>query len=93
MHRPLRAGALTWPTAPGRSSWPSPPRRTSTELRFFDGSLTLHLSHDRPADPAHAANWLPAPAGDFRPMPRLYTPGVAVLDGRYEIPVIERVEG
>ncbi|MEW1626157.1 DUF1254 domain-containing protein [Streptomyces sp. NPDC089173] len=67
--------------------------RTSGLVHADDGSLTLHLSHDRPADLAHAANWLPAPAGDFRPMLRMYTPGAAVLDGSYEIPVIERVEG
>ncbi|MET9090827.1 DUF1254 domain-containing protein [Streptomyces cyaneofuscatus] len=67
--------------------------RTPGLVHADDGSLTLYLSHDRPADPARAANWLPAPAGDFRPMLRLYTPGAAVLDGGYEIPAVERVEG
>ncbi|MEU0161061.1 DUF1254 domain-containing protein [Streptomyces sp. NPDC006261] len=64
--------------------------RTPGLVHADDGSLTLYLSHDRPADRARAANWLPAPAGDFRPMLRLYTPGAAVLDGSYEIPAIER---
>lgn len=64
--------------------------RTPGLVHADDGSLTLYLSHDRPADPARAANWLPAPAGDFRPMLRLYTPGAAVLDGSYEIPAVER---
>ncbi|WP_371792392.1 DUF1254 domain-containing protein [Streptomyces sp. NBC_01471] len=53
-----------------------------------DGSLTLHIQKDRPTDPAEAANWLPAPEGDFRPMLRLYTPEQTVLDGSYEIPRI-----
>lgn len=54
-----------------------------------DGSLTIHLRKDRPSDPAQAANWLPAPDGDFRPVIRLYTPEQAVLDGTYEIPLIQ----
>jgi hypothetical protein len=53
-----------------------------------DGSLTIHLRKDRPSDTAEAANWLPAPDGDFRPVIRLYTPEQAVLDGTYEIPPI-----
>ncbi|MER5862290.1 DUF1254 domain-containing protein [Kitasatospora sp. NPDC002040] len=53
-----------------------------------DGSLTLVLRHERPEDPAEAANWLPTPAGEFRPMIRLYQPGAAVLDGTYRLPQI-----
>ncbi|WP_328317250.1 DUF1254 domain-containing protein [Streptomyces sp. NBC_00388] len=53
-----------------------------------DGSLTVHIQKDRPTDAAEAANWLPAPEGDFRPMLRLYTPEQSVLDGSYEIPRI-----
>ncbi|WP_327678256.1 DUF1254 domain-containing protein [Kitasatospora sp. NBC_00458] len=55
-----------------------------------DGSLTLHLRHDRPADPDEAANWLPTPAGGFRPMIRLYQPRPAALDGTYRLPPIRR---
>ncbi|MEU3396458.1 DUF1254 domain-containing protein [Streptomyces filamentosus] len=53
-----------------------------------DGSLTVVIQRERPEDPAEAANWLPAPAGDFRPMIRLYTPGPSVLDGTYRLPPI-----
>ena len=56
-----------------------------------DGSLTLHLRRERPADPAAAANWLPTPEGGFRPMIRLYQPRQAVLDGTYRLPPIEPV--
>ncbi|MER7723601.1 DUF1254 domain-containing protein [Streptomyces sp. NPDC096323] len=55
-----------------------------------DGSLTIHISRDRPADPAAAANWLPAPEGNFRPGFRLYMPKPPILDGQYELPVIRR---
>ncbi|WP_308409598.1 DUF1254 domain-containing protein [Streptomyces sp. A3M-1-3] len=59
-------------------------------LRYAaDGSLTLVLQRDRPTDPDEAANWLPTPAGDFRPMVRLYTPREEVLDGTYRLPPIE----
>ncbi|MFD0279885.1 DUF1254 domain-containing protein [Kitasatospora sp. NPDC127111] len=55
-----------------------------------DGSLTLRLQHDRPADPAGAANWLPTPEGGFRPVIRLYQPKPTALDGSYRVPPIER---
>ncbi|MFF2328940.1 MULTISPECIES: DUF1214 domain-containing protein [unclassified Streptomyces] len=55
-----------------------------------DGALTIHLRRERPADPAAAANWLPTPDGDFRPVLRLYEPGPEILDGTYEIPAVER---
>jgi len=54
-----------------------------------DGSLTLLLQHERPADPAGAANWLPTPQGEFRPIIRLYQPRPEVLDGTYRLPPIQ----
>ena len=38
----------------------------------------------------NAANWLPAPAGAFRPILRMYEPGPAVLDQTYTVPPITR---
>ncbi|MEV6979421.1 DUF1254 domain-containing protein [Kitasatospora sp. NPDC093806] len=64
--------------------------RTPGLVHGPDGSLTLHLCRTRPADPAEAANWLPTPAGRFRPMIRLYQPGPAALDGGYRLPPIRR---
>jgi len=55
-----------------------------------DGSLIITISHTQPADGIARANWLPAPAGDFRPVLRMYEPGPAVLDGSYQIPAITR---
>lgn len=53
-----------------------------------DGSLTLHLQPEQPADPAAAANWLPTPTGRFRPILRMYQPRPAVFDGTYTLPPI-----
>ncbi|MEV8564464.1 DUF1254 domain-containing protein [Streptomyces sp. NPDC051322] len=63
--------------------------RTSGLVHGADGSLTVYIQRERPEDPAEAANWLPAPAGAFRPLLRLYTPRQEVLDGTYRIPPIE----
>jgi hypothetical protein len=53
-----------------------------------DGSLTIVIQHDQPAD---TRNWLPAPAAPFRPLLRLYQPQAAVLDRTYQIPPITKV--
>ncbi|WP_460752644.1 DUF1254 domain-containing protein [Myceligenerans cantabricum] len=53
-----------------------------------DGALTITIGHERPSDPQAAANWLPSPAGEFRPVLRMYEPHPAVLDGGYVLPPI-----
>ena len=45
---------------------------------------------DEPAADDRRANWLPTPAGGFRPILRMYEPEAAVFDGRYELPPILR---
>jgi hypothetical protein len=57
-----------------------------------DGGLTITISHERPTDATAAANWLPAPAGDFRPVLRMYEPRPEVLSGGYPVPAIIRVD-
>ena len=52
-----------------------------------DGSLTIVIQHEKPAD---TSNWLPAPAAPFRPIMRLYQPQAAVLEGAYTIPPITK---
>ena len=44
--------------------------------------------HDEPSEPDERANWLPAPAGTFRPVLRMYEPDDAVFDGGYKLPPI-----
>jgi hypothetical protein len=53
-----------------------------------DGSLTIFMQRHEPQRPQERANWLPTPPGDFRPLLRMYEPGEAVFDGRYELPPI-----
>ncbi|MEU9064657.1 DUF1254 domain-containing protein [Streptomyces sp. NPDC048430] len=65
--------------------------RTPGLVHGGDGSLTLRLSADPPADAAGAANWLPLPAGGFRPVLRLHLPGQAILDGSYVVPALQRL--
>ncbi len=55
-----------------------------------DGSLTIFLQTEPPATPEERANWLPAPAGDFRPILRMYEPRPSVFDGGYQLPPITR---
>jgi hypothetical protein len=55
-----------------------------------DGSLTIYMQHDEPSDPHRRANWLPTPAGTFRPILRMYEPEESVFDGNYELPPITR---
>jgi hypothetical protein len=55
-----------------------------------DGSITITMSAASPG-PEREANWLPAPAGTFRPILRMYQPRADVLDGTYRLPAIVRV--
>jgi hypothetical protein len=55
-----------------------------------DGSLDLYFSHQKPAK-APQANWLPAPAGEFILMMRLYWPkekNPSILDGTWKPPAV-----
>lgn len=56
-----------------------------------DGSLELWLQHESPG-PEREANWLPAPAGGFTLILRIYWPKDELLDGRWLPPPIVRVD-
>lgn len=55
-----------------------------------NGSLTLVLSSEEPADAAGKANWLPAPNDQFALILRAYVPTAPILDGRYKLPDVKR---
>lgn len=55
-----------------------------------DGSLTLWLQHQRPADTDK--NWLPVPAGRFMLVFRLYEPQPRVLGDDYMLPRLEKLD-
>lgn len=64
--------------------------RTPGLVTAADGSITITMSHASPG-PGREANWLPAPAGKFRPILRMYQPRQAVLDRSYKLPPIRRI--
>lgn len=55
-----------------------------------DGSLDIYFQHESPG-PGKESNWLPAPAGPFRVVMRMYQPHEAVLDGSYILPPIRKL--
>jgi len=54
--------------------------------RNADGSIDVAIQHDAP--PGDQTNWLPAPAGPFVVMLRMYWPLASGIDGSYRIPAI-----
>jgi hypothetical protein len=65
-------------------------RPDTAGLRYgADGSLTLHLQATRPAG-EDAANWLPAPAGNFFVTLRTYLPDEAIVSGAWFPEAIKR---
>jgi hypothetical protein len=58
-----------------------------------DGSVDLYLQKDSPGADKES-NWLPAPAGTFILMLRLYWPdeeAPSILDGSWVIPPVKRI--
>jgi hypothetical protein len=55
-----------------------------------DGSLTIYVQADAPADPVQRANWLPAPSGEFSLYVRAYWPKAAVMDGSWTPPPVNK---
>lgn len=54
-----------------------------------DGSITIPISHSKPKGDS-SANWLPAPAGDFYVILRLYQPSDAILSGKWALPQLDK---
>jgi hypothetical protein len=64
--------------------------RTPGLHRDADGSVTIFMQADSPG-PDKESNWLPTPAGAFRPIIRMYQPKKPILDGTYELPAVRRI--
>ncbi len=60
--------------------------------RDKDGGLTLYMQYASPG-PGKQTNWLPAPAGPFTMVLRLYGPKPGAYDGTWKRPEVQRVEG
>ena len=59
-----------------------------------DGSVDLFIQHDSPGKDKEA-NWLPAPAGQFVLMLRMYRPKEqppSIVDGTWKIPPVKQVQ-
>jgi hypothetical protein len=77
---------------------PNPLNRYTLSSRFKfnynkDGSLDLYIQKDSPGKDKEA-NWLPAPAGTFILMLRLYWPREkppSIIDGTWKPPAVKRV--
>ena len=54
-----------------------------------DGSVDILLQPQAPSGPAQ--NWLPTPTGRFKLMLRAYLPGVAIVNGNYDVPPVVEV--
>jgi hypothetical protein len=52
-----------------------------------DGSLTIYVQHGKPAGDK-AANWLPAPKGDFELFIRAYSPKAEIMDNSWSPPPV-----
>jgi len=89
--------SITMYTLPQRLLSPNPINRYSIGdrtpgLRYgADGSLEIVLQAENPG-PAKASNWLPAPAGPFFFVARLYGPKQAVLSGAWKLPALLEVK-
>jgi hypothetical protein len=55
-----------------------------------DGSLTIHLRHQKPGGD-FAENWLPAPKGPFYVVIRAYNAGPEIFNGSWVPPLIKKV--
>ncbi len=64
--------------------------RTPGIVPDADGGFTITMSVAEPEDAKARANWLPTPAGDFRPILRMYLPEPAVFNGTWEVPAISK---
>ena len=59
--------------------------------RDADGGLTLYVQHASPGKDRES-NWLPAPAGPFMAVLRLYWPKEEAIAGRWQQPLLEVVK-
>ncbi len=55
-----------------------------------DGSVDIYIQNTAPA--GHESNWLPAPTSNFNLWLRVYLPGAAILDGKYNVPPVVEVK-
>jgi hypothetical protein len=83
--------SMTLYTLPDRFLYANPLQRYSIGDRTpgltydADGSLTLYVGHTSPGADKES-NWLPAPAGPYSAVGRIYGPGEAAMNGSWKLP-------
>jgi hypothetical protein len=88
--------SVTLYTLPERFLYDNPLNRYSLGDRTkglkydADGGLTLYVGHENPG-PSKQSNWLPAPAGPYSFVARVYGPSEAAVKGEWKLPVLEPV--
>ncbi len=65
--------------------------KNKTLVTAADGSLTIYVQSDPPADQKQHANWLPAPKENFALYIRSYWPEEQILNGIWTPPPVTRV--
>ena len=66
--------------------------RTPGLKRDADGGLTLYVGHVSPG-PERESNWLPAPAGKYSVVARVYGPSDAAMNGSWKLPPLVPLAG
>ncbi|WP_217628695.1 DUF1254 domain-containing protein [Stenotrophomonas sp. HMSC10F06] len=56
-----------------------------------DGGLTLYIGHVSPGKEKES-NWLPAPAGPYSAVGRVYGPSQAAIEGKWNLPPLQPVQ-
>ena len=83
--------SMTLYTLPDRFLYANPLKRysigdrTAGLKRDADGGLTLYVGHASPG-PDKESNWLPAPAGKYSAVGRIYGPSEAAMNGTWKLP-------
>ena len=86
--------SMTLYTLPDRFLYDNPINRYSIGDRTKglkygpDGSLTLYVGHESPGKDEES-NWLPAPAGKYSLVARVYGPGPSLMDGSWKLPSLQ----
>jgi hypothetical protein len=62
------------------------------KLHTEDDKLVIYVQHDEPTDPNQRRNWLPAPKDGFRFTARFYGAATPLIDGRYDMPGVVRMD-
>lgn len=85
--------SVTLYTLPDRFLYENPLNRYSLGDRTkglkydADGALTLYVGHENPG-PSKQSNWLPAPAGPYSLVARVYGPSEAAMKGTWKLPAL-----